>query len=212
MSPARCSGFAAILGTAAAVGVAIATTAYADSLPPLPVPPFANETFFPSASEGLPTDVTGIPGLYTTENIPWQLIDGSFVTQHTEFGSQPYLWDFSDKVTDSTGVAPAVGTEWANSALAVPVPVPPGVIGGLQTIPIAIFQYSSLTTPDGTAQNFISPMFSFANNYYDGPAGQFDYLVFPNGTSIPIIDAPADTSAAAATEAGSFWSDLIATL
>jgi hypothetical protein len=202
---------------AAAIGAAAAPAAHADDLPPLPVPPFnmqnLPEGFFnPPGSLGVPTNVEkfSIPGLYTSlqQDNPYSVSDGSYETHLIEqiFGGGPPSVTYtseSEQVTASDGLAPAVGTEWDNSFLTA------SLLPGL--LPTQLFLDSSLTTSAGTADVFM--VLGLENDFYDGPAGIFDYLGF-NGNEasfIPIIDIPAETSPAAATDFSALWSDLLAT-
>jgi hypothetical protein len=203
---------------AAATGVAAAPAAHADELPPLPVPPFnlqnLPEGFFnPPGSLGVPTNVEkfSIPGLYTSlqQDNPYSVSDGSYETHLIEqiFGggvSSVAYTSESEQVIASDGLAPAVGTEWDFSGLTAELI--PGVF-----LPTQVFLDSSLTTSAGTADVF--SVLGLENDFYDGPAGIFDYLGFNQNEAsfIPIIDIPAETSPAAATDFSALWSDLLAT-
>lgn len=214
MSLSNAGGAAVVFGAAAGavLGAALCAgpAARAEGLPSLPVPPFdlPSGYFFPPGSAGTPTNVESV-GLYTSEDIPWSLTGGDYQTHHVEFGN-PVIFSYaSDQVIDSTGTAPAVGAEWENSSLLLP----------LLGADFYLVGNSSLTTAAGMADAFLLPQLGVVNDFYVGPAGIFDYLVSENGTfaAIPIIDIPFETSPGAADfadagDAGALWSDLTSLL
>ena len=186
----RIGGMALAVGTAAAAvaGAALISSpmAYAD---PPPVNPF--NVFIPPGDEGYPTDiqVSSIPYLYTfhTENIPYTVFDqgqnvvGTYDIEQTgqisgllpEIG----LVDESDVVSDSTGAAPAVGTEWDGTAL------------GLLFPQFDFFVQNSMSSPDGTSADLFVLLDVVGNYFSTGSAGIVDELDF-FGTWVPIIDIP----------------------
>lgn len=185
-------GGMALVGAAAGavIGAALISspTAYADPPPVPPVNPF--DVFIPPGDEGFPTDtqVSSIPYLYTfhTENIPYTVFDqghnvvGTYDIHQTgqiagllpEIG----LVDESNVVTDSTGAAPAVGTEWDATGL------------GLLFPQFDFFENMSMSSPDGTSADLFV-LLDVANYFSSGPAGIVDELGFP-GIFVPIIDIP----------------------
>ena len=185
-------GAMALVGAAAGAIVSAvlisSPMAYADPPPVPPVNPF--DVFIPPGDEGFPTDiqVSSIPYLYTfhTENIPYTVFDqgqnivGTYDIHQTgqiagllpEIG----LVDESNVVTDSTGAAPAVGTEWDTTDL------------GLLYPQFVFFENMSMSSPDGTSADLFV-LLDVANYFSSGPTGLLDELGFL-GTWVPIIDTP----------------------
>lgn len=228
MNPRNAKGFAIVLGAAAGVvlGAALVTSpiAYADEPPPVPVPPYPLPQFFfpPGVGDGQTNlEQFSIPGLYFSQQFdqPYTIYEqgnpsvvlGTYEVHETgqtigPGGIFPTFGDTSDKVIgEHTGAAPADGTVWDTSSLTQPINIP-----GQAPEELIYYQDSSVTGPAGTADVFNLGLLGTTNEYYSGPAGTFDYLVFGDGAPIPIIDIPADTSATAATDASTLWSDLAA--
>ena len=198
----------------------------ADGVLAVPVPPYPLPyDFEPPGVGGAQTDLQqfSIPYLYSSQEFDQihtifgqDTSDptGSYLVHEVDqtFGPQtlqdfPVFSDTSDKVIgDVSGSAPAVGTEWDNSSLAQSFTV----AGGLPET-IIYSTNSSITTPTGTMAD-IWDLFGMTNEFYHGPAGTFDFLVFGDGTPIPIIDLPADSAPVAGTDFATLWSDLVAAL
>jgi hypothetical protein len=218
MSSRRIRGFVIIVAAAAVaiVGVALLNSpaADADVLPTLPIPPFDPPSgisfYLPPGTGGDWTNVeySGFPSYEVQYDQAYTLPDGSYEIQGVQepYGGPPgdgYL-SASEQVISSDGVAPAVGTEWNYEQYLIPA-------FGNQ---YGIFENTSLNTSAGTVDAFESLQAPWANDFYSGPAGTFDYLVddvgTPEQTAIPIIDMPAETSSAAAADVSTLWSDLAA--
>jgi hypothetical protein len=195
--PATATLLAATAGALLSAALLGSPVASADDLPTLPVPPFdplENYDYFnPIGTAGAITNSVGGDSLYHFDQA-YALSDGSYevLDSHTAlFLPEPFYIDDSQQVISSDGVAPAVGTVWDNSSVQIPS------FG----FSYALFDNSSLTTPDGTVDSFIVPNSDWANIYYQGPAGTIDYLVHDFGTPdvsyTPIFDIPAagDTAA-----------------
>ena len=86
-----------------------------------------------------------------------------------------------------------MGTEWSGETFQIPS-------WGFE---YGLFENSSLTTSAGMVDAFTSLQAPWSNDFYDGPAGIFDYWV---------NDIPAETSSAAAADFSTLWSDLLGTL
>lgn len=218
----RCvsTAHAIVLGGAAAVALGVALlaspAAYADDLPILPIPPFdppSGASFYlPPGTGGDWTNVvdSGFPSYEVQYDQAYTLPDGSYETQGVQepYGEFPEssFYSSSEQVISSDGVAPAVGTEWNYQQYLIPA------FGNLY----GIYENTSLTTPAGTVDAFEWLQSPWANDFYNGPAGIFDYWVTgvgtANETAIPIIDMPAETSSAAAADFSTLWSDLLGTL
>jgi hypothetical protein len=216
----RIRSFAIIIAAAAGaiVGVALfnSPVADADVMPTLPVPPFdppSGASFYlPPGTGGDWTNVedSGFPSYEVQYEQAYTVPDGSYEIQGVQ---EPY-GDFpedafsssSEQVISSDGVAPAVGTEWNYEQYLIPA------FGN----EYGIFENTSLTTSAGTVDAFESLQSPWANDFYSGPAGTFDYLVYdvgtPEQTAIPIIDMPATASTAAVADFSTLWSDLLGAL
>lgn len=213
-----------VLAAGAAVVVALtgSPAAHADDLPVLPTPPFNLPAgfFTTPGTPGAPTNTEDftIPWLYSShdQDNSYSLTDGSYETHlvRTLFGGStgsigggnglPALGFTTDQVTASDGAAPAVGAQWDNAGLTMPL---------LFGVPGAVSQVlgdSRLTTSAGTADVFM--LFGLENDFYDGPAGIFDYVGFRGNEAsfIPLIDIPADGSSGA--DFSALWPELPATL
>jgi len=220
MSSRRIRGFVIIVAAAAGaiLGVALPNSpaADADVLPTLPVPPFdppSGASFYlPPGTGGDWTNVqdSGFPSYEVQYDQAYTLPDGSYEIQGFQ---EPYngppgdgFLSASEQVISSDGVAPAVGTEWNYEQYLIPA-------FGNQ---YGIFENTSLTTSAGTVDAFESLQSPWANDFYSGPAGTFDYLVYdvgtPEQTAIAIIDMPATASTAAAADFSTLWSELLGTL
>lgn len=216
-------GFGVALGAAGVVlGAALLNSpmAYADDVATLPVPPInttgdSNVTgpFDPPVvTSGPPTNEewsTISDGEQLQYDQAWTLSHGSYETHQQDdvYGiPESYSEHDSTVVTASDGVAPPVGTEWDTSIYWLPS------WGYSQEVAINY----SLTTSAGTVDVFTPqtiPFSAWSNEFYNGPAGTFDYLVHFNGdTAIPIIYIPAEMSPGAAADFSALWSDLLGTL
>lgn len=186
-------GAMALVGAAAGAVVSAALIsspmAYADP-PPVPAPG-------PPGIEGNPTilEDSSFPYLYNflQENIPYTIYDqsdhviGAYDVKDTGgiVGLLPLFGvdDSSAVVTDSTGAAPAVGTEFDGTALfSVIAP------GGYAQ---EIVGNSFMSSPDGTSSDLfgILPGDAIGNYISIGPTGLLDEVGF-FGTWVPIIDIP----------------------
>lgn len=105
-------------------------------------------------------------------------------------------------VTDSTGAAPAVGTEWDGTAL------------GLFTPQLDFYHYAHMSSPDGTSASLFE-ILGVGNYFSTGPTGTLDELGF-FGTWVPVIDTPASAAMSTGldmgdlgglTDLGALWSD-----
>jgi hypothetical protein len=217
MSSRRIRGFVIIVAAAAGaiVGVALLNSpaADADVLPTLPIPPFdpPNGLFLPGTG-GDWTNVqdSGFPSYEVQYDQAYTLPDGSYEIQGVQepYGGPPGdgFSSASEQVISSDGVAPAVGTEWNYEQYLIPA------FGN----EYGIFANSSLTTSAGMVDAFEWLPSDSVNDFYSGPAGTFDYLVYdigtPEQTAIPIIDMPAETSSAAAADFSTLWSELLGAL
>jgi hypothetical protein len=186
-------------------------SAYADDPPPLP-----SDFDLP----GSPGEETGLqtfgsyPLLYSSQfQTPWAIYDqntgavlGDYVTQSNNSGAL-FFDNSATQVIDSTGAAPAVGTEWDTSDLGIPVTI--GVPGELEPLQNFFESDPSGSTQDLFQINFLSD--AVLGNYYStGPTGTLDELIFFTNDVVPILDIPASASTGAATDAATLWSDLTA--
>jgi hypothetical protein len=205
VSSRRISVIAIIVAAAAGaiLGVALLNSpdADADVLPTLPIPPFdpPNGFFLPgTGGDWTNVEDSGFPSYEVQYDQAYTVPDGSYEIQGVQ---EPYpglpedaFSSGSEQVISSDGMAPAVGTEWNYEQYLIPA-------FGNQ---YGIFANSSLTTSAGTVDAFEWLPSDSVNDFYSGPAGTFDYLVYDVGTpeqaAIPIIDMPAETSSAAAAD------------
>jgi hypothetical protein len=183
----------ALVGAAAGLFVSAmfisSPMAYADP-PPVPSP----FDFLPPGQEGNPTIIedSSVPYLYNLfqQNDPYSIFDqanhlvGDYDVKETAavVGLLPLLGfnNDSEVVTDSTGAAPAIGTEWDQAALF-------SAPGGY---PLALIADSSSSSPDGTSANLLEiPLADIGNYFSSGPTGLVDELSL-FGTVVPIIDIP----------------------
>jgi hypothetical protein len=223
MNSRRICGFAIVGAVAGAVlGAALlaSPTAYADDIATLPIPPIdpfnvsVNGPLAPPAvTAGPPTNEessTIFDGQQLQYDEALTLSHGSYETHQVDdvYGvPETYFEHDSTVVTASEGVAPAVGTEWDHSYFWLPS----------WPYSLELYVNNSMTTSAGTVDVFTPqniPLLSeWSNEFYNGPAGIVDDLVYQNGaTVIPLIDIPADTSSAAAADFSTLWSDLLTTL
>lgn len=192
-------------GVIGAVGVGVlgamflsSPTAFATD-DPLPTPSLLD--FGPPGFVGDPTttiESSSIPYLYNfyEQILPYTISDGATVTGAYDtkdtsgvIGLLPLIAFSSDSqvVTDSTGNAPAVGTEWNGIALGSAALPGPAQLA---------FVDNSMTSPDGTSANIVEFFGQFGNYFSTGPTGTIDELDFFN-TWLPIIDTPAATAMSA---------------
>jgi hypothetical protein len=219
VSSRRIRGFAIIIAAAAGavLGAALLNSpaAHADVLPTLPVPPFDPNNDDPLGLPGTGGDWTnvqdsGFPSYEVQYDQTYTIPDGSYEIQGVQepYGGPPEPWFNYDsaQVISSDGVAPAVGTEWNGETFQIPS-------FGFE---YGLFENTSLTTSAGMVDAFESLQAPWANEFYSGPAGIFDYWVngvgTPNITAIPIIDMPATASTAAAADFSTLWSELFGAL
>lgn len=184
-----------VLGAAAGAvaGAALITSAPAYATDGPPVPSVLDAS--PPGYEGNPTNVedSSIPYLYNfvQENDPYTIYDqadhvvGAYEVKDTGqiVGLLPFVGvvNSSAVVTDSTGEAPAVGTEYGGTAFASIV-----ALGGYAQ---ALIGNSVMSSPDGTSADLL--YIGAVDNYFStGPTGLLDELGF-FGTWVPIIDIPA---------------------
>lgn len=217
----RPQGIAIVVGAAASAflgAVLLASPpAHADDLPTLPIPPFdtpSGDAFYsPPGTAGDWTNIvaSGFPSYEVQYEQAYTLPDGNYEIQGIQgpYPQSPYesFYSSSEQVISSDGLAPAVGTEWNYQQFVIPA------FGN----DYGIYENTSLTTPAGTVDAFEWLQYPpSANDYYNGPAGIFDYWVTGVGTgdetAIPIIDMPAETSSAATADFGTLWSELLGTL
>jgi hypothetical protein len=217
----RCGSTALAIGLGGAAATALSAAllagpvAYADDVATLPIPPFdpaSGASFYlPPGTGAAWTNVedSGFPSYEVQYDQAYTVADGSYEIHGVQepYGGppEPSFNYSSEQVISSDGVAPAVGTEWNYEQFQIPS-------FGFE---YGIFENTSLTTPAGTVDAFESLQSPWANDFYSGPAGIFDYWVngvgTPNETAIPIIDMPAETSTAAAADFSTLWSDLLTT-
>lgn len=129
MGTARATITASILGAATGAMLSVALfgdVAHADVLPTLPVPPFDYDQYYylyyPS-NYGTPGDITNDVGTRTdfSESFDqaYSSPTGSFevheIAIHPLFQYSGLYADYTETVTSSDGVAPAVGTTFDNS-------------------------------------------------------------------------------------------------
>ncbi|WIM88122.1 hypothetical protein PT015_00930 [Candidatus Mycobacterium wuenschmannii] len=215
------------LAAGAVWGVALlgSPAAYADDLATLPLLPInphdisfnLGTPLAPPLAEGAtqtPQEEVNIPsGHEITYNDTYTLAGGSYETHSVSdiyFDPEQFYEQDSQVVTASDGIAPPVGTEWETSYAFLPS----------WGFSFELYENTSLTTPDGTVDVFtptfveIPSSLEYSNEFYNGPAGIFDDLVSPDGTTvIPLIDLPADPSAAAAAaDFATLWSELTTTI
>jgi hypothetical protein len=220
MNSHRICGFAIVGAVAGAVlGAALLASpaAFADDVATLPVPPFdppsGSSFYLPPGTGGDWTNVedSNFPLYEVQYDQAYTVPDGSYEIHGVQepYGGppEPAFNYSSEQVISSDGVAPAVGTEWNYEQFQIPS-------FGFE---YGIFENTSLTTPAGTVDAFEWLQYPpWANDFYNGPAGIFDYLVTdigtPEQTAIPIIDIPADASSGAAAEFSTLWADLLGTL
>jgi hypothetical protein len=220
MNSGRICGFAiagAVAGAVLGAAMLASPMAYADDVATLPIPPFdpprGDSFYLPPGTGGDWTNVQDslFPSYEVQYDQAYTLPDGSYEIQGVKepYGGgppEPSYYYASEQVISSDGVAPAVGTEWNYETFQIPEP---GFEYGL-------FVNTSLTTSAGTVDAFEWEPSLWVNDFYSGPAGTFDYLVYnidtPEQTAIPIIDIPATTSTAAAADFGTLWSELLGTL
>lgn len=239
MSSRRIRGFAVVVGAAvgAALGAALLNNpvAYADQPPGLPFGLQPYPDIVPPGSPGEPTgsEVSGIPYLLwnNQETVTYSIIDGytrelmgEYVAKQDDSVGLPltlngsYFQDFgllqndSLQVIDSSGAAPAVGTEFGYSGVTIPLFNP--ITLNIWPMPVLQDYYES--DPTGTTQElFQINLFGTAVGNYisSGPNGLLDELTYIGfGVfAIPILDIPAAASTAAVADAGSLWSDFAAT-
>lgn len=180
----------AAAGAVAAAALITSPMAYATDPPPVPAPG-------PPGIEGTPTDVqvSSVPYLYNfvQENDPYTIFDqadhvvGAYDTKDTSFvvGLLPLVGVINNSavVTDSTGAAPAVGTEYDGSGVFYEL-----LLGGPG---LPLIQNTVMSSPDGTSADWLWSDPLDAGNYFStGPTGILDELSF-FGTVVPIIDIPA---------------------
>jgi hypothetical protein len=181
----------ALVGAAAGVVVSAALIsspmAYADP-PPVPAPG-------PPGIEGNPTIIedSSFPYLYNflQENDPYTIYDpagqviGAYDVKDTGgvVGLLPLfgILNSSAVVTDSTGAAPAVGTEFDGTGLFSVI-----ALGGYAQ---QLIGDSSMISPDGTSTNLLETILGIGNYFSIGPTGLFDEVGF-FGTWVPIVDIP----------------------
>jgi hypothetical protein len=204
----RSAAATTVLGAAAGALLSAALlggpVAHADVFPTLPVPPFdydkLYDIFYPE-HYGTMGDITNGVGSETdfssSFDQAYSAPMGSFevheVGIHPLYQLPGIYGDYTETVTSSSGVAPAVGTVFNDSYSQLDLG-----LGGTYTL----FNDLNLTTPDGTVGVFLFGNSGWENQYYQGPAGTADYLVngygTPDGVTYTLFDFPAagDTAAA----------------
>jgi hypothetical protein len=186
--------------------------AYADDVATLPIPPWDPSHGDPIFLPGTGGDWTNVEyvGSEIQYDQTYTLPDGSYEIHAVQdpYNAFPEPWfDYgSEQVISSEGVAPPVGTELTGGDVQIPS-------WGFE---YGLFEYSTLTTSAGMVDIVQSLQAPWANEFYSGPAGIFDYWVNGVGTGqetvTPIIDMPATASAGAAADFSTLWSDLLGTL
>lgn len=212
-------GFGVALGAAAGVVLGAALLngpmAYADDAATLPIPPFdpnhCASCFLPgTGGDWTNVDYSGFPLWEIQYDQTYTLPDGSYEIHvfQDPYNGPPEPWfDYSSaQVISSDGVAPPVGTEWTGGDVQIPS-------WGFE---YGLFEYSALTTPAGMLDILHSLQAPWANEFYEGPAGTFDYWVNGVGTGhetvTAIIDMPATASSGAAADFSTLWPELLGTL
>jgi hypothetical protein len=167
-------------------------------------------------SAGIPTDseVSGIPLLLSTtqQTVPYSILDdytqqvlGSYDAKEDNVAALFVLNDLS-QIMDSSGAAPADGTVYDSSELALPMigPFTPEIT----YLPLVENYYE--LDPTGTTQD----LFGFGivgngvENYIStGPAGVMDELIVQHFV-FPIFDIPATASSGAAIDGAASLFDL----
>lgn len=223
MSSRGMRNFAIVLGAAAGavLGVVLPNSPVAHADQPFQFPDLTDMS--PPGNE-VPTDVqtSVLPPWYWTSQgtVQYTIIDPNTghvgATYDATENNEAFLFaSFENnitQVTDTTAGAPAVGTLWDDSGFSIPIVIGTYVLQW----PVLGNDYES--DPTGTTRDFssIDLGVQLGNYFSTGPAGTLDELTFQGPGfpfipfAIPILDLPAAASTAAATDAGSLWSDIAA--
>ncbi|WIM88019.1 hypothetical protein PT015_00330 [Candidatus Mycobacterium wuenschmannii] len=194
----RVGSRAAVVGAigAAALGAALINSPLADATTdPPPVPSLLD--FGPPGSEGYPTTIeaSSIPFIYNFEDqtVPYSISEnattvGTYDTHEVGgvVGLLPFLalTENSAVVTDSTGLAPTVGTEWNGVAFGS------GALPGPAQL---AFIDSYMSSPDGSSANIFELFGQIGDYFSTGPTGTvFEVDIF--NTWLPIFDTQAVTA------------------